>query len=325
MSHPTPCFVGIDVAKESLDVAIRPSGEHWQLANDGKEFAALVARLKPLPIACIVLEATGGYEILVLSYLASAGLPVCRVNPRQARHFAQATPELAKTDSVDARVLAQLGEALKPAVRQLPNAEQVEFEALLTRRRQLLDMLVAEKNRLQQVRASKRIGKELQAHIDWLEKRLRQSDKGLRQKLESSEVWQINDQLLQSVPGVGQVTSLTLLAALPELGQLSHKQIAALVGVAPYAKDSGKRRGPRHITGGRSEVRAVLYMAALTASRRNARIRDFYERLIKAGKKKKVALVACMRKLLTILNAIIKEQKPWREPQKSAQMTAAHP
>jgi transposase len=322
MSEHTPFFVGIDVSKLTLDIAFRPSGELLQIANDDKEFPALVSRLNALPVERIVIEATGGLEMLLFTHLAASGLPVCRVNPGQARHFAQATGQLAKTDRVDARLLAHLGEALKPELRSLPTAQQQEFEALLTRRRQLVEMLVAEKNRLQPVRRIKRVAKELQAHIEWLEKRLKQSDKDLRQKLESSPVWQVNDQLLQSVPGIGDITSQTLLASLPELGKLSNKQIAALVGVAPYARESGRHRGQRRIGGGRGAVRAVLYMATISATRFNPVIRAFYERLVKAGKKKKVALVACMRKLLTILNAMIKHQESWREVQKSAPIAA---
>jgi transposase len=313
-------FVGIDVSKDTLEIAILPSGQHWQIPNDEKEFPALAKRLKALPVERIVLEATGGYELLVLTYLAAAGLPVVRVNPRQARYFAMANNQLAKTDTVDARVLAQMGQQIKLPLRPLANAEQMEFEALLTRRRQVVEMLVAEKNRRQQVSHLKKMAKEIDAHIEWLEKRLEQNDKQLRKRVESSPVWEINDRLLQSTPGVGEVTSLTLLAALPELGKVSNKQISALVGVAPYAKDSGKYRGQRHIRGGRGEVRAVLYMATVTAMRHNSVIREFYQRLVKAGKKKKVALVACMRKLLTILNTMIKEQKPWQEAQKSAQI-----
>ena len=324
MSNSTPCFVGIDVSKLTLDVAIRPTGEHFQIANDDKEFPALCKRLKQLSVERIVLEATGGLEVLLFTHLAAAGLPVCRVNPAQARHFAQATNQLAKTDSVDARLLAHFGDALKPEARPLPSSQQLEFDALLTRRRQLVEMLVAEKNRLKQAPSIKRVAKEIQAHIAWLEKRLKQSDKELRQKLESNPVWRVNDQLLQSVPGIGDITSQTLLASLPELGNLSNKQIAALVGVAPFARESGSKRGPRRIRGGRGAVRAVLYMATISASRYNPVIKEFYDRLVKAGKKKKVALVACMRKLLTILNAIIKEQRPWCEPQKSAPMAAAH-
>jgi transposase len=324
MSNATPCFIGIDVSKAHLDIAIRPTGEQFQIQNDDKEFPALIKRLKQLPIERIVIEATGGLEMLVFTHLAAADLPVVRVNPGQARHFAQAANQLAKTDSVDARLLAHLGEALKPELRRLPSSEQLEFEALLTRRRQIVEMLVAEKNRLKQYQLVKRVAKELQAHIQWLEKRLQQSDKDLRQKLESSPVWRLCDQLLQSVPGIGDITSQTLLASLPELGKLSNKQISALVGVAPYAKESGSKRGQRRIRGGRGAVRAVLYMATISATRFNPVIKTFYERLVKAGKKKKVALVACMRKLLTILNAVIKHQEAWREPQKSAQIDVAH-
>lgn len=323
MSSQPPCFVGIDVSKQTLDIALRPTQEHFTIANQAEACAALVARLRPLAVERILVEATGGYEMLLVSHLAAAGLPVVRVNPKQARHFAQATNQLAKTDRVDAQMLAQMGEQLKPALRQLPTPEQEEFEALLRRRRQLVEMLVAEKNRLDQQRRLKKVAKDIDLHIKWLEKRLQHSDKELREKLESSEVWRVNDELLQSVPGIGEVTALTLVAAVPELGKISGKQIVALIGLAPYARDSGPRRGQRHIKGGRRPVRAVLYMATLSATRYNPVIREFYQRLVKAGKKKKVALVACMRKLLTILNAIIKEQKPWREPQKSAQMAAA--
>ena len=323
MTDSTLSFVGIDVAKATLDIAIRPSGEHFQIDNDDNEFPALVKRLKALSVERIIIEATGGLEMLVFTHLAAAGLPVCRVNPAQARHFARAQNQRAKTDTVDARLLAQLGEALKPDLRPLPSSQQQEFEAFLTRRRQLIEMLVAEKNRLQQSQGIKRLAKEIKAHIEWLEKRLKQSDKDLRQKLEANPVWQVNDQLLQSVPGIGEVTSQTLLAQLPELGKLSNKEIAALVGVAPYARDSGNKRGQRHIRGGRGAVRAVLYMATISATRCNGQIKEFYERLVKAGKKKKVALVACMRKLLTILNAIIKHQESWREPQKSAPIDVA--
>lgn len=324
MTDSSPSFVGIDVSKNTLDIAILPNGQQWQIPNDEKEFPILAQRLKALAVERIVLEATGGYELLPLTYLAAAGLPVVRVNPRQARFFAQATNQLAKTDTVDARVLAHMAQQLELPLRQLPNADQLEFEAFLTRRRQVVDMLVAEKNRRQQVSHLKPLLKEIDDHIEWLEKRLEQNDKQLRQRVESSPIWEVNDRLLQSTPGVGKVTSLTLLAALPELGKVSNKQISALVGVAPYARDSGKRRGQRHIRGGRANVRAVLYMATVTAMRHNPVIREFYDRLVKAGKKKKVALVACMRKLLTILNTIIKEQKPWCEGQKSAQISALH-
>lgn len=323
MTDSIPSFVGIDVSKATLDIAIRPSGEHFQIDNDDNAFPALVKRLKELAVERIILEASGGLEMLVFTHLAAAGLPVCRVNPAQARHFARASNQFAKTDTLDAHLLAQLGEALNPEIRPLPSQEQQEFEAFLTRRRQLVEMLVAEKNRLQQSHAIKRLAKEIKAHIDWLEKRLKQSDKQLRQKLESNPVWRVNDQLLQSVPGIGEITSQTLLAQLPELGQLTNKEIAALVGVAPYARDSGSKRGGRRIRGGRGAVRAVLYMATISATRCNPQIKEFYQRLVKAGKKKKVALVACMRKLLTMLNAIIKHQESWRGPQKSAPIDVA--
>ena len=307
------CTVGIDVSKDSLDLAIRPSGEHWSIDHDPRQFPALIEKLIQLGPARIVLEATGGLETLVVTNLAAAGLPVCVINPRQARDFAKATGQLAKTDQVDAHLLAHFGEALQPKLRELPSKQAQLFEALLTRRRQLIQMRTAEKNRLAMTGHPRKVSKDLEAHIAWLTKRISQCDDELKTALQSSPVWLANDRLLRSVPGIGEVVSRTLLAELPELGRLTDKQIAALVGVAPFACDSGGRHGKRHIRGGRSSVRSVLYMATLSAIRRNYRIRSFYERLLVAGKLKRVALTACMRKLLVILNAIIKQQKPWRD------------
>ena len=305
----TPLFIGIDVSKARLDIAVRPSGESESVTNDKVAIEALVQRWEKLQPALIVLEATGGVERQLT--LASAQLPVVVVNPRQVRDFAKATGQLAKTDSIDALVLARFGEAVRPALRPLPDEVTVELRALIARRRQITDMIVAERNRLSA--ASKSVRKRIDAHIRWLEAELGRADNDLDQSIRQSSIWQENEDLLRTVPGIGPVISRTLLAELPELGQLNRKQIAALVGIAPLNCDSGTLRGRRAIWGGRASVRAVLYMAALVASRRNALIRAFYKRLRDGGKAPKVALVACMRKLLTILNAMIKHRTRWSE------------
>jgi len=312
-SSATLSFVGIDVSKTSLQIAVRPSQEEWTCANEPAACADLTQQLQALQPERIVIEASGGCEHLIVAHLAAAQLAVVVVNPRQVRDFARALGQRAKTDSLDAHLLAHFGDAVRPELRPLADAEAEELKALLQRRRQLVEMLVAEKNRWQQVLHLPRLAQDVQAHIRWLEQRLHDGDRDLRQHLERQPLWKANDALLQSVPGVGAVTSLTLLAHLPELGTLSHKELAALVGVAPYARQSGGWRGKRAISGGRSQVRAVLYMATLTATRCNRVIKAFYERLLAAGKQKKVALVACMRKLLTILNAIVKHQQAWSE------------
>lgn len=304
-------FVGIDIAKRTLDCAVRPTGQSWTLAHDPAQFPALVAQLRQLAPTRIVLEATGGLETLLATTLAAAGLPVAVVNPRVARDFAKASGRLAKTDRVDAQALAHLGEALAPACYQAASAHEQQFEALLTRRRQLVEMLVAEKNRLSQPHLPAPIQADLTAHREWLEQRLAQLDDDLRQALEQSPVWRTQDEILRSVPGLGDVTSRTLLVQLPELGRLSHKQIAALVGVAPYTQQSGQWRGASHIRGGRASVRSVLYMATLTAVRCNPIIKAFYQKLKAAGKASKVALTACLHKLVTILNAMLKQQTKW--------------
>ena len=324
MSSPTPNFVGIDVSKASLDLYVRPLDLHSSLDYQPEALAGLISQLQEVAPKLIVVEATGGLEALLVSVLAAADLPVVVVNPRQTRDFAKATGQLAKTDRVDAQVLAHFGEAIKPPLRELPTKQAQEFEALLVRRRQLVEMLVAEKNRLSGVAHLTRVAKDIGAHIAWLEKRIADSDQQMDKAIKSSAVWRVNEDLLRSVKGIGPVTARTLIASLPELGKLSGKQIATLVGVAPFADDSGKRRGGRRVRGGRGSVRRVLYMATLTATRSNRVIREFYQRLIKAGKKPKVALTACMRKLLVILNAMIKHQTPWREPQISAQKSVAH-
>ena len=309
-------YVGVDVAKAELVVAARPSDERWSVANDERGARTLAERLKRDAPALVVLEATGGYELAAVAALAAAGLPVVVANPRQVRDFARATGQLAKTDRIDAGVLALFAERVRPEVRPLPNEEAQELDAVLTRRRQLLEMLTAERNRLGQVagRGRRPVKKSLKAHIAFLERELRVADTDLGAMVRASPAWREKDDLLRSVPGVGPVLSLTLLAELPELGRLSRREVAKLAGVAPLARDSGTLRGHRYVRGGRASVRAVLYMAALVATRRNPVIRAFYERLFAAGKPKKLALVACMRKLLTILNAMARSGVRWEAP-----------
>jgi transposase len=303
-------FIGIDVAKGQLEFACRPTDETGAVANDERGIGELVARCQALTPTLIVCEATGGYEAALVAALATAQLPVVVANPRQVRDFAKATGQLAKTDAIDAQILALFAERIRPEPRVLPDEALEALDALLTRRRQLVEMLTAERNRLLVARVPVR--QDLQQHIRFLERRLREADDDLHTAVKASPLWRVKDDLLQSVPGVGRVVSLTLLAELPELGRLSHKEIAALVGVAPLNRDSGTLRGKRLVYGGRAPVRAVLYMAALVASRRNPVIRAFYERLRTAGKPAKVALTACMRKLLTILNAIARDGRPWQ-------------
>lgn len=306
----TPVYIGIDVSKAQLDIAERPSGERAVMAHTEESITTLVARLRHHPPACLVLEATGGLEVPLASALAVAGIPVAVVNPRQVRDFAKATGQLAKTDAIDAQTLARFAEAVRPVPRPLPDEATQAFSALLTRRRQLMAMCVAEQNRLQ--RASRPIQRQIQVHLTWLKKQLAALDKDLTHRIQSSPIWRKREDLLRSVPGIGPVVSRTLLAELPELGTLTHKQIAALVGVAPLNRDSGTFRGRRMIWGGRAVVRGVLYMSAVTAVRHNSVIKVFYQRLRAAGKAPKVALVACMHKLLTILNAMVKQRTPWR-------------
>lgn len=303
-------FVGIDVSKAQLDVAQRPAGR-FMVPNTEAGFTQLIAQLAANPPTLIVLEATGGVELPLTGALAAAGLPVVVVNPRQIRDFAKATGQLAKTDALDAQVLAHFADVVRPTPRPLPDVETQELGALVTRRRQLIEMLTAEKNRVASARAVVR--KQLRAHITWLERALHQADTDLAEAIRQSPLWREKEELLRSVPGIGPVLTTTLLANLPELGTLTHKQIAALVGVAPLNRDSGTLRGKRTVWGGRAQVRAALYMAAIVAARFNPVIRVFYQRLCAAGKAKKVAFVACMRKLLTIVNAMLKHRTPWRQ------------
>ena len=312
-------FVGIDVSKAQLDVAVRPTGKRWTLPYDQTGIEGLIPQIVDLEPALVLLEATGGLELPLVAALAAAALPVVVVNPRQVRDFAKATGTLAKTDTLDAGVLAHFADAVRPEVRPLKDAETQVLNSLTARRRQVMTMLVSEKNRLGTAIGA--VSPRIEAHIAWLEQELSDLDKGLRQTLRRSPVWREKDDLLRTVPGVGEQLSLTLLAHLPELGTLNRRQIAALVGVAPYNRDSGALRGKRAVWGGRSRVRAVLYMGALVASRHNPAIRDFYQRLLAAGKPKKVALVASMRKLLVILNGMLKHGSSWCD---MTQPVAAH-
>lgn len=305
-------IIGIDVSKSSFSVAVHPTDECWDIANSKTDIVALSRRLQGLTPKLIVLEATGGLELPLVSELASLGLPVVVVNPRQVRDFAKATGKLAKTDSIDAHMLAKFGQVIKPEIRPLKDEQAQELTALLARRRQVVDMLTAEKNRLQGV-TCKRVSSDITAHIKWLEKRLKGVDGSLRKFIEASPVWHVKDKIIQSTPGAGPVLSLTLIACLPELGSLNRKQIAALVGVAPLNRDSGFFRGRRSVWGGRAHVRSVLYMSTLAAVRYNPALKTFHQRLIAAGKAPKVALTACMRKLLTIINAMVRDQAVWSQ------------
>ena len=304
-------YVGIDVAKAQVDVAVRPTGQTWTITYDDAGVQELVSQLKTLEPALELLEATGGLELPMVVALATAALPVVVVNPRQVRDFAKATGTLAKTDTLDAAVLAHFADAIRPDVRPLRDAETQVLASLVARRHQVVAMLVSEKNRLR--RAISAVRPRVEAHIAWLEQELEDLDQGLRQTLRQSPLWREKDDLLRTVPGVGEQLSLTLLAYLPELGTLDRRQVAALVGVAPFNRDSGTLRGKRTVWGGRARLRAVLYMGALVASQYNPVIRDFYRRLLAAGKPKKLALTACMRKLLVILNSMLKHRSPWRD------------
>jgi transposase len=297
-------FVGVDVSKDNLDVAIWTSNEYKRFQNDPTGIRELIDWLKILQPELIVLEATGGLELPFVAELALEKMPVAVVNPRRIREFARSIGQLAKTDKLDARVIAHFGAATHPEARKLPTNDEEKLTALITRRRQIIEMLTAEKNRLHSARFSMK--ERIETHLFWLESELRDLDNEITKFIHQSPIWKEKDKLLRSVPGVGPVTSATILAMLPELGTLNRKKIAALVGVAPVNKDSGKRQKKRRVYGGRANVRSVLYMAALSASKHNPRIKAFYDHLIRMGKEKKVALTACMRKLLVILNAIIR-------------------
>lgn len=310
MKKAAPVFVGIDVSAAHLDVAVLPGGETWRIAYDVEGMADVVARLVALAPERVVLEATGGLDWEITAELSAAALPVCVVNPRQVRDYARARGILAKTDRIDSLVIAGFAEAVKPEVRPLPDTEMRALRALVSRRRQLVQMIAAEKKRRK--RAPRRIQERIDTHIRWLEQEIDDLEKDIERAVHSSPAWRAKDQLLRSVPGVGQVLAATVLAELPELGQASDKEIAALVGVAPFSQDSGKRRGKRTCRGGRAKVRWALYMAAVAARRCNPVIRAFFERLIAAGKGTKQALIACARKLLEILSAMLRSNQPWR-------------
>lgn len=300
---------GIDVSKATLDVALSAAGEVMQFANDADGIEELGKKLMSVAADLVVMEATGGYETVVATALVGAGFRVAVVNPRQVRDFAKATGRLAKNDRIDAQVIAEFGQAIEPEIVRLPDEDARELEALLVRRRQLVAMRVQEVNRLGLMQGAMR--KRIKTHIEWLEKEIDKLDVDITAGLRSSPAWRAKDELLRSFKGVGPVTSTTLIIALPELGQLDRRAIASLVGLAPFNRDSGVMRGRRSIYGGRSQVRTLLYMAATTAIRSNPVIRAFYERLKLRGKPHKVAMVACMRKMLTILNAMVRQSTPW--------------
>ena len=302
--------VGVDVAKSTLDVAASDSRETRQFANDDEGIRQAVRYIASVKPVGIILEATGNLEMPLAAALQAGRLPVAVINPRQVRDFARATGTLAKTDTIDARILALFGIQVKPEIRPLPDQKTREMRNLLTRRRQLIEMLTAEHNRL--FHSSDDVRPSIDTHIKWLEEALSDINNDLDRRIRLSPSWLERDNLLKSVPGVGKVVSSSLMIELPELGKLNRRKIAALVGVAPFNRDSGTMRGRRTVWGGRAKLRAVLYMAALVASRRNPIIAAFYQRLLDAGKAKKVALVACMRKLITILNAMIRTMTAWQ-------------
>lgn len=302
-------FVGIDVSKDALDVHVRPSGLAERFSYDEAGIEALIKQVRAAEPALVLLEATGGIERRLVVALAVVGLPVVIVNPRQVRDFAKAVGELAKTDAIDASVISLFAERIRPEPRPLADAETHELEALLARRRQVVEMIVIEQNRLRL--ATTRLRKRIQKHVDWLQRQLEEIDADLDKAIAASPAWRAKENLLRSVKGVGPVLSRTLIGSLPELGALNRKEIAKLVGVAPLANDSGKYRGRRQIWGGRPHVRSVLYMATIVAVRHNPVLRPYYQQLLARGKPKKVALVACMRKLLIILNAIVRTGKAW--------------
>jgi transposase len=305
-------YVGIDISKATLDVACWPAGGSWSFSNDDSGITALVEQLKGVKPALVVVEATGGYETLVVTACAVASIPIAVVNPRQVRDFAKALGRLAKTDAIDAEVIARFGEAVKPEPKLPPDAETVLLDGLLQRRRQLVEMRTAEGNRRRM--AVTKVRKSIDAVVRLLDAQIRALEKDIRNRIEKSPVWREKDELLQTAKGVGPTTSAKLLSALPELGHISHREIAALVGIAPFNRDSGQMAGKRVCWGGRADVRTVLYMATRAAIRFNEVIKRLYVRLRAAGKPDKVAAVACMRKLLIALNAMLRDNKPWGPP-----------
>jgi transposase len=307
----TERFVGIDVSKDHLDVAIRPEGTHTRVPNTDDGLDQLVARVRPLGPTLIVLEATGGYQRRAVAALSLAGLPVAVVNPARAREFAKAAGRLAKTDAVDAAVLAEFAERMRPPVRSLPDAEAQKMQALLGRRGQLVGMRTMERNRLATT-TDRTVRRSLEAHLEWLAEQIDATEAELDGAIQSSTVWQAKDELLQSIPGIGPGVARTLLFELPELGRLTRGQIGALAGLAPINRDSGRRNGPRFITGGRAVVRTAVYMATHAARKWNPALKAFADRLAATGKPPKVVLIAVARKLLVIANAVLRDQKPWR-------------
>lgn len=307
----TEIFAGIDVSKQRLDIAVRGAqNRQWSVEHDEAGIHALALELRAIAPTLLVLEATGGLETRLVAALASAGVQLAVVNPRQTRDFARAMGELAKTDEIDARILAMFAERIRPEVRALPDDDARELDALMTRRRQLVEIRVGEKNRLYQAPSSA-VRASIEEHLAWLDARISEVDQDLQKRIEASDLWREKDHLLRSAPGVGPTVSLTLLAGVPELGTLNRQKISKLVGVAPLNRDSGQMRGQRRIWGGRSDVRNILYMSTLSATRYNPVIRAFYQRLVARGKVKKVALVACMRKLLSILNRMLMDKTRW--------------
>jgi transposase len=304
-------FVGIDVSKDRLDVHVRPAGDAFAVARDGEGLAQVLERLRGLRVELVVVEATGGYETVVAAALASAGLPLAVVNPRQIRDFARATGKLAKTDALDAAAIAHFAEAIRPEPRPIPDEQAQALGELVARRRQLIDTMVAERNRRRHL-SQRRLLRQIDKLLDLLQKQLTEIERDINDQIRGTPVWREREDLLKSMPGIGDVTARTLIAELPELGSLTRRQIAALAGVAPLNRDSGTKRGKRRTGGGRPTVRTALYMAVLAAIRHNLPAAAAYARMVAAGKPKKLAMVACMRKLLTILNAILRDKNPWQ-------------
>lgn len=307
----TPVILGIDVSKEWIDAHMLPAGETWRVPSDAKELKTWADQL-PAGITLAVLEATGGLEIQPAVALAQAKIPTAIVNPKQVRSFAEAMGQRAKTDPIDAKLIAQFGERIQPEAKTLPDEDQADLRELLARRRQLVANKVAEQNRLGSMR-SKQAQKSIKAHIQWLTKQIERINQQLDDRIKNSPLWLVKEQLFKTVPGVGPNTARTMLALVPELGQMNRRQIAALVGLAPFTRESGKWKGKRFIGGGRKDARSALYMAALTATRCNPVIAHFYRSLTSKGKPHKVAITACMRKMLTVMNAMARDLEPWSE------------
>ena len=305
-------FVGIDIAKDRLDVHLLPKGEHTAVKNDAEGIASFITLLQEEEPTIIVMEASGGYEVTVAAELGAAGLPVAIVNPRQVRDFARAIGKLAKTDAIDAYVLARFAETIKPEPKPLPTEDEKQIKELVTRRKQLVDLRASEKNRFHRARST-RVRQSIQTVIATLDQEIQDIDKNIDDIIKRSPLWRDKEDLLKTFKGLGPATVKTLVAKLPELGEVGRQPISCLVGIAPLNKDSGKTRGKRMISGGRAEVRSALYMVAISAIRCNPIIKPFYQRLIKAGKPFKVAIVACMRKILVILNAMLRDKRPFQD------------